>query len=173
MTKEAKKTEKKNNAAEEFDLDGAVAYYAEQSKMQENGIRHIEKAAIVKRLTETHGVDMDAVELYRTAMKDERAAIAKLTSKDLIADLDAAKKADASEEAISATTATTSFWRPDGTESLTVIGHDTTGDTTIDDGGNVVPVVKHGRIRTTISAHDGIRRKTVDDVAASVSKWFE
>lgn len=166
------KTEKpaKDNT---FDQDAAVAFYRDNSKIQENGIRHIEKAAITGRLKDVHGLDIDVIEKFHNAMVDERSAIATLTGHDLKDAIEAAKKSDATAEAVNSTTATTSFWRHDGMEALTVIGLDETGDTTIDDGGNVVPVTKHGRIRTSITAHDGIRKKTVNDVAKTISALFD
>lgn len=173
MTKETTKTEKpKTKGSEGFNLEAAIADYSENTTIQQNGIRHADKAFVTRRLKDVHGVDMDAVQKYHDAMLDERSAIAEVTALDLTNTVTELRRSEDHEEAVKAATASTSFWQVRGTETLSVISCDESGDTTIDEGGNVVPVTKHGRIRTTIEGHDGIRRKTVDDVAAKIAGLF-
>lgn len=155
-----------------FNLEAAVEDYATHTVMQQNGIRHADKALMTRRLTDVHGIDMKEVQKYHEAMIDERSALTVVTGNDTAAAVTAARADGGTPEAISAITASTSFWRHDGEETLTCIAEDTSGDSTIDEGGNVVPVVKHGRIRTSISGHDGVRRKTLDDVSALISGLF-
>ena len=169
---EAKKADAKATSVAGFNLEAAVEDYRANTPVQDNGIRHVDKDFMSKRLTTVHGVDMEAVHKYHTAMIDERSAIAEATERDLGDAVAELKKADDHEAALKAATASTSFWRHDGNETLTVIAHDESGDSTVDEGGNVVPVTKHGRIRTSISGSDGIHRKTVDDVAKRVAAWF-
>lgn len=182
MVKDAKKAEAKTETVEKeaaaaekttgFNFAAAVDDYSANTKLQENGIRHVDKAFMQRRLTEVHGVDLSAVEKYHTAMMDERSAIAEATERDLGTTIETLKADEGSEEAIKASTASTSFWRVDGTETLTVVACDESGDTTVDEGGNVVPVTKHGRIRTSIAGSDHIHRKTVADVSSRVAAWF-
>ena len=178
MSKDDKK-DKKVDASEKteakttgFDMSAAVDDYMTGTPIQENGIRHVSKDFISNRLKTNHGVDMDMVHKYHEAMRDERSAIAKVTERDLGVAIEDLKAGEGNEDAIKAATASTSFWRHDGEETLTVIACDESGDTTVDEGGNVVPVTKHGRIRTSIAGSDGIHRNTAEEVAATVVTWF-
>ena len=181
MTKETKASKKTETVSDKdagtpamtgFNLDAAVEDYSKSSKMQKNGIRHVDKATMERRLSEVHSIDMAHIHRYHEAMKDERSAIARLTSLDLTEAVTELRKTEDHDEAVRAAIASTSFWRHDGEETLSVIACDESGDSTIDEGGNLVPVSKHGRIRTSISGHDGLRLKTIEDVTARISGLF-